>query len=157
MAKSSLSIEERFFAKVIKTDTCWLWTSAVGGSLGYGVFWVGGKARNSFAHRFSWEIANGKIPKGTLVLHKCDNPLCVNPAHLFLGSPQDNMTDKKNKRRHSYGESNLGGGKLTWKKVAEIRGASIGCLRLARQYGVSATTIKAIRKNRIWRQEMAPC
>jgi len=76
-------------------DDCWLWRGGVGGN-GYGAF-VTAECRFNPAHRFSYELANGPIPKGMHVLHRCDVPLCVNPAHLFLGTHADNMRDLKEK------------------------------------------------------------
>lgn len=152
MAKSNLSIEERFFQKVVKSDGCWTWTSATWGS-GYGFFWTGGERRNEYAHRFSWELANGqRVPARMVIMHSCDNKLCVNPAHLFLGTHQDNANDKVSKKRHPTGENNKGGGKLTWDKVREIRASALGCHRAAKEFGVSSTTIKSIRRGKIWRE-----
>lgn len=91
--------EQRFWARVKKTSTCWLWTGAKIPD-GYGSIWVEGKP--TAAHRISWEIHHGKIPNGMCVLHDCpggDNPACVNPKHLFLGTKQDNAIDREKKGR----------------------------------------------------------
>lgn len=90
-------ITDRFWQKVDKNTTsgCWEWRSSIRGN-GYGAFFThlhpeGRKCHG--AHRYSWGLFNGAIPEGLLVLHKCDNRICVNPDHLFLGSHVDNMQD----------------------------------------------------------------
>lgn len=75
---------------------CWIWTGNVN-ALGYGRFWVEGGLE--YAHRCSWELHRGQIPDGANVLHRCDQPHCVNPDHLFLGSQADNMEDMRRKGR----------------------------------------------------------
>jgi len=85
----------RFFDKVHKTDSCWNWTASTRN--GYGAFKINGKVEG--AHRVSWVLNNGEIPEGLFVCHKCDNPRCVNPEHLFLGTASDNMKDCYNKGR----------------------------------------------------------
>ena len=95
--------EDRFFSKVdIKgDDECWEWKAAT--RAGYGSFWYLGEQVP--AHRFSYEFFNGPIPKGMLVRHLvCDNPLCVNPRHLALGTQVENMEDMKSKGRSCKGD-----------------------------------------------------
>lgn len=91
------SIEERFFDKVNKTDSCWLWTGSLT-SRGYGSIGVDGK--NVSAHRLSYMLFNGDIPDGFVVCHSCDVPACVNPEHLWVGTASDNMKDMVAKNRH---------------------------------------------------------
>ncbi len=85
----------RFWAKVKKTKTCWIWCGSC--NRGRGQINIDGKPK--FASRVSWEMHNGPIPLGIKVLHKCDNPLCIRPSHLFLGTQTDNMRDCINKGR----------------------------------------------------------
>lgn len=80
----------RFFDKIKKTRSCWVWIAAKR-KTGYGCFKHRGKVLDS--HRISWTLEKGDIPKGKWVLHKCDNPICVRPSHLFLGTPRDNVLD----------------------------------------------------------------
>ena len=140
---------ERFWRKVVKTDDgCWIWTAARS-PRGYGAFGRGSReARVILAHRFSWEQANGPIPDGLCVLHRCDNPPCVNPAHLFLGTRTDNNRDM-----HAKGRANPPRGerhpraRLTEEKVREIRrlaAAGISQRQIARMFGVSKGAVASV-------------
>lgn len=142
--------QERFEQKYVPEPNCgcWLWTAGVTDD-GYGKFKVKGKMIP--AHRFSYEQTNGPIPDGLWVLHKCDTPPCVNPAHLWLGTAMDNTLDSMKKDRHGRGERN-GRAKLTEIQVAEIRarkGESVHVL--SAEYGVSEPTIYFIWRGWIWK------
>ena len=98
---------KRFWAKVKKNEKCWLWIASKR-EKGYGAFvWIDvhGKYVQGRAHRFSYELHIGEIPENQCVLHRCDNPPCVNPDHLFLGSRRDNNADMCKKQRHRHGTS----------------------------------------------------
>lgn len=98
-----MTIEERFWQRVDQSagpDGCWVWTGARLAA-GYGRSPLGRRGKGPLAHRRSWELANGPIPQGMHVLHHCDNPPCVNPAHLFLGTDADNVRDAQAKGRLS--------------------------------------------------------
>lgn len=95
----------RFWSHVDKSQgECWIWTKAKS-KRGYGVIQI--KYKSVRCHRFSWEIHNGPIPEGLLVCHKCDNPACVRPDHLFLGTHKDNMRDMSAKGRAASGDRNF--------------------------------------------------
>jgi len=93
-------LEERFRSRVdVKgPDDCWEWTAGkIPG--GYGAVWDNSIGRHQHAHRLAWELANGPIPDGMWVLHRCDNPPCCNPAHLWLGTQYENDKDRTRKQR----------------------------------------------------------
>lgn len=146
--------EERFWAKINKNgplilkSRCWTWT-AFKRPNGYGAF------RSRLAHRFSYELHNGAIPKGLCVCHRCDVRDCVNPEHLFLGTHLDNAKDRDHKGRCSRlsGESNAIA-KLTDKQVMEIRSRPIfrGSGRaLAKEFCVSPGIISEIISRKRWK------
>jgi hypothetical protein len=121
---------ERFMAKVDKNENgCWLWTAAKN-IKGYGAFARVDGVKVEPAHRSSFIMFNGEIPKGMLVCHKCDNPSCVNPEHLFLGTPADNSKDMTEKWRTKS--------KFTPEIIREIRLAKGKARDLANQYGVKS-------------------
>jgi hypothetical protein len=139
----------RFLDKIIKTDTCWIWT-ACRSRAGYAKF------DGTLAHRVSYRLFKGELAKGQLVMHSCDNPLCVNPDHLSIGTNADNSRDMVNKGRQAFGERSPKA-KLTNEQVAAIRELYIpgyggyGCHRLAKDFGVSKATIRSIVHSRTWR------
>lgn len=145
------SQEERFWSKVDKSGNCWLWQGYRRRSNGYGTLTV--RPRGTLlAHRIAWEVTSGPIPAGLYVCHHCDTPACVNPAHLFLGTQQDNMTDMRRKGRGARGEQN-NSGKLTPDDVRAIRRAAPATTldALGKQYGVTRGAIWHIVHRRTWR------
>lgn len=102
----------------ITVTGCWEW-AASRRPTGYGVLSIG-QQRLEYAHRISWTVHRGPIPDGQFVCHSCDNPPCINPDHLFLGSVADNNTDMAEKQRHAYGEIN-GRARLSNADVEQIR------------------------------------
>jgi len=146
-------ILERFLSKIDAKDEngCMLWTASKDKN-GYGYFRVSTK-RKEFAHRYSWEETSGKISDNLFVLHKCDNPSCVNPEHLFLGNHQDNMDDMSKKHRAVHGNKHHKT-KLTEQEVREIRVLyqnNNSQRSLAAKFNVTKNAIKCIVNNKTWK------
>jgi len=141
----------RFWTKVDKgrANDCWEWQGSVSSS-GYGSFKVGGQTVS--AHRLAWELGNDEeIPDGMCVCHSCDNPLCCNPAHLWLGTVAENNQDKISKGRHNNptGED-VNTAKLTKAQVRTIRSDPRTQMQIAKDYGVNQTTISKIKRGEAW-------
>lgn len=173
-----MTAEQRFWACVRKTDSCWWWTGCADRD-GYGRLRVHGQFTR--AHRFSLVLHGFDVPRGALVLHSCDNPACVNPAHLRIGTAAQNTRDAIERRRLAYGDRNAsrkyperrprgkrhhwqtkpwtrmhgernGRAKLTWEEVEEIRAlpASIPGTQIAKAFGVSNVMVSKIRRGLAW-------
>jgi len=163
---------KRFWSKVDTSGgmfACWLWT-AYRNRDGYGVIGFG-RGILKLAHRASWEIAHGEIPNNLWVLHRCDNPACVNPSHLWLGTVLDNNRDRDQKGRatHLSGDSHwthinpdgvrkgekVPNSKLTSDQVREIRRryplGGISQRKLAKEFGITQSTLRAILTRKWWK------
>ncbi len=149
---------ERFWQRVQKTDGCWLWTGYCNAS-GYGRMHVkvNGESDQILTHRFSWELHNGLIPSGLLVCHHCDNPPCVRPDHLFLGTDADNTADMMRKHRRRSTSPRCGESHpmalLTADAVRVIRAERkiTSVHDLATRYGVKVGTIYAVWEGVTWK------
>ena len=146
------SNSRRFFALFDKTneEQCWNWKGGfMQSGLAYGRLYFEGKPQ--LAHRISWQIHKGAIPENMCVLHKCDNPKCVNPSHLYLGDHKDNAQDResRNRRKILKGEEVLNS-KLTPNEVLQIRNSKGSCSNLANEYKVSRSLISLIKLKRVW-------
>lgn len=142
---------DRFWRKVDRRgpDECWSWMAGKDGK-GYGSFFVG--TANYIAPRVSWAIHHGEIPNGLGVLHTCDNPPCVNPNHLFLGTQKDNNEDRENKGRGSFG-SKHGMSILKESDIKEIRELmknGVSQEEIAKKFKVDRTTISAVKRGLSW-------
>jgi hypothetical protein len=157
MASARGTVKDRFWAKVHipRADACWEWQAAKS-KAGYGMIRIGGRSgRSIYSHRLSYGWAFGDIPDELWVLHRCDNPACVNPAHLFLGTPKDNTVDALKKGRLPRGERH-DMARLTADQVRQIRKRAQGerrCQRrLAREYGVDHRTIQEVLNYKTWKE-----
>jgi len=149
-------LEERFLKYVDKTDYCWIWLGSKDKS-GYGHFFVDSFKRTpKGAHRVSYELNVGEIPHGLCVLHKCDNPSCVNPEHLWLGTKLDNAKDKINKGRDIYlrGQDSWAS-KLTKNKVKRIRSLykdkKHNQTSLSKLFDIHQSSVSLIVNNKTWK------
>lgn len=174
-----LPVSTRFWRKVEKSDSCWIWVGAKIQKSSYGVINVNGKPK--LTHRVSYELAFGDIPDGMCVLHRCDVKPCVNPSHLFIGTKKDNSRDMVEKGRHYYqqkpeviirGERHYskkypekvnkgekhGMSKLSEEQVTYIRqkysSQTISIRELALEMMVSSSTIHMIISRKTWRHLM---
>ena len=157
-----------FWKKVNKTDNCWIW---IGAKMGfkthlYGNF--GFNHKSNYAHRLSWELYNGPIPKGLWVLHKCDNPACVNPKHLFLGTAKTNALDRDLKGRTSKhigklikdGKIILPKGEEHYKSklnnediklIRKLKKRGLNSFKIAQKFFMSSSHIRNILAKRYWK------
>ena len=147
-------VPEKFWARVTKSDGCWLWQGPVDR-------WGYGRTSNRLAHRIAWELSTGESPGSLFVCHHCDTPACVRPEHLFLGTHSDNMRDKMSKGRgrgmFPRGMNNAGEAhkraKLTDDAVRRIRGmyrAGVACKDIAPLFGIAPNTAYQVAVRRKW-------
>ena len=153
---------DQFWARVARTDGCWLWPGSKYPN-GYGsVYSRYPRSATYYAHRVAFELSYGAIPDGLHVCHRCDNPACVRPDLLFLGTPLENMADMRAKGRSRKGDrpnaargSRSGQAKLTEAQVRVIRAryaaGGVTQTELAREFGVVATGIQKIVRRTSWR------
>ena len=144
-------LKQNYESKVIRKEGCWDWKGAFDKD-GYGMF-SSGYHRHMKAHRYSYLMHYGDLPKNMLVCHKCDNPKCTNPEHLFLGTYKINATDAKNKKRTTFGSKNPMS-KLTEEQVIEIKKMlllEIPGTKIAKKFNVSQISISNIKLNKAWK------
>jgi len=142
---------------IVGAGGCWEWTGEKTSMDGFKYGRIGIMGKKRLAHRVSYETFIGAIPDGMNVCHRCDNPPCVNPSHLFIGTDADNMGDRKAKGRYSNQEKGEAryNAKLNAASVVEIRRRlaerSQPILHMAREFGVSRMAIYMIKDNRRWK------
>lgn len=147
-------LDVRFFRKINKTEACWLWTGRANPN-GYGAIQEGGKGSRSIsAHRLSYQIHKGEIPEGLVVMHSCDNPACVNPDHLSVGTYKENTADMIAKgRKRTVAPKGTGNGK------AKLNDSLVRYIRqnnnrphaeLARELNLSPNCIRGVKTGRTW-------
>jgi hypothetical protein len=157
--RAKAPVEERFWRYVEKRDEgCWPWVGGGRNDKGYGTLGGGGKGgKTVLAHRLSYEIHKGPIPPGLVVMHSCDNPGCVNPAHLKVGTTAENIKEAYDKGRkvcqppHKQGEAH-GAATITEQTVREIRSEQGKTIRqIARERGLSESLVARVRHRKTWR------
>lgn len=146
-------VDPRSFWPMVDLGTstiCWRWKGTLS-KFGHGRFRFAGKSY--YAHRVAWTLINGQNPAGKMVCHTCDNPLCCNPSHLFVGSSTDNNRDRASKNRggagRSYGEDH-GCSKLTTAQAMEIKAATGRHEDIGARFGVRGTTVCRIKSGKRW-------
>lgn len=144
-------LKSHFDKQVIRKNGCWEWKGK--SEKGYPKMTCRKKLGSNLGHRASWIIHNGDIPEGLSVLHGCDNKICTNPEHLFLGTNQDNVNDMLNKRRNPIG-SKVGTSKLFEFQVKDIKiklKNGISPCKLAKEYNVTLQAISLIKNGKNWK------
>ena len=145
---------EEFWARVEKTETCWWFRRRDGDRFTKhpSVTWRGQK---NLAHRIAWLLTHKRLPVGKQICHRCDNPPCVRPSHLFVGTDKDNRQDMANKDRSTHGERNSQA-RLTADDVREVRrlysNRMMSQQEIADQFGVEQTTVSFIVRRVTWRR-----
>lgn len=150
-ARGRASPDARFLTRLsAKPNGCLEWQGNRLAKMGYGQISVNGRVIG--VHRYAWERANGPVPLGLMVLHRCDNPPCCNVSHLFLGTNADNMADRKAKGRYANVARGSGSAqaKLTEAQVLSIRGDLRRHAEIAAGYGVTVSAVSAIKTRRNW-------
>lgn len=148
--KHGKPFEKKFWAKVEKTETCWLWRGTVSNK-GYGETRF--KSKFTLVHVVSYEIHNDPVPRGLEVMHTCDVRNCVNPNHLKLGTHAENIADCINKKRHCYGEKRANA-KLTdetVKEAIELRAKGFTYVELSKHFNISRQTISRAVRGDTWK------
>ena len=149
-------VVQRFWTKVDQSQECWLWTGCIDPRAGYGQFWVAKRVRK--AHRVSYALEHGLTPANLCVLHSCDNPPCVNPAHLWLGTQLENIADRTRKGRSNRRATTVGEAHyaaiLTRADVLKIRHRKQkGEIYrvIAKDFPVSASAVGRICRREVWK------
>lgn len=144
----------RFWSNVAirHVDECWEWTAGVMNNR-YGVFWIDRNLKQKTAHRLVYELCNGPI-NDLHVLHKCDNRLCVNPSHLFLGTNLDNIKDMITKGRQAKGAQKKTLAKLSDSDIKKIRKDIRSQSKIAKEFGIDQSLVSRIKSNKRWRHVM---
>lgn len=143
------NINERFDEKVDRSGSCWIWKASKN-QYGYGTFYWRPDKPGYLAHRFSYEREYGRVYPDLDVCHRCDNPACVRPTHLFVGTAKDNLQDSKAKGRNNRGSRN-GRAKLTEVEVSRIRAlAHLPRKKLAKMFDIGECNLSDILNRKIW-------
>lgn len=159
---------DRFWVRVERGEGCWTWTGArqrrQNGALSYGLAPLGRRGAYGLAHRVAHELTHGPIPSGLVVCHTCDNPICVRPDHLFLGTQADNLADMRRKGRAHFNRFPTGvthpKAKVTPEIVLEIRrlwdDGGLSAAKIGERFGIHAATVHKIATRQTWTHVSPP-
>lgn len=137
-----------FICSRLAASGCWEWVGSKDGR-GYGVFCRGNKTCR--AHRISYEAYKGKIPADMVICHSCDNPSCINPDHLRVGTMKENMADREARGRRDVKGEQIGTSKLTESDVREIRSSSLSLAAISEKYGIDKSNAWLVKTGRSWK------
>lgn len=147
----TLEVIERFHEKWVVNGDCWEWNASLAGK-GYGQMKIPGTRKQEYAHRISYMIHCGEIKNGLSVCHACDNPKCVKPSHLFLGTTGDNLQDMKNKDRHLRGERNKKAilTEAQVRRIHELSKSGMSQGKIGRSFNISQSQVHKILHGKRW-------
>jgi hypothetical protein len=150
--------QETFDLSVIRFSdpaVCWGWSGGIRHGYGFINLWKDGRKTTEGAHRVSYRLHIGEVPRGLFVCHSCDNPLCSNPAHLFVGTQADNLADMVTKGRGRPGPPRKGEdcnlAKLTENDVRAIRASTMPVFAVVAHYNITPGTVWRIRTRKLWK------
>lgn len=151
----NVTVEQRLLSRVVKTETCWLWTGALSTERRYGIIGTDGHGKTARVHRVAYELWVGPIPSGAMVLHRCDVRNCVNPDHLYLGDAARNTLDMlerdRERRAECHPQAKLSVESIT--KAFLLRSQGWTQREIGHELGVTQSTLSRVLRGQAWKKE----